>query len=153
MELGRLGLRARDSFAIDWTLGSGELTRAYDRVLVDAPCTGVGTLRRRPEIALRRRPEDLASFRRIQRAIASHAAGHVRAGGTLVYVVCSVLREECEDVVEALLEDRADLELAAFDALDVAGLHGVSGGAAYVRLLPNVHGTDGYFLARLRRKA
>ena len=96
-ELARLGLRARQTLAVDWTVGSGEVSASYDRVLVDAPCTGVGTLRRRPEITLRREPADLAAKSREQIAITSRAASHVRPGGVrLVYVVCSVLREEAE---------------------------------------------------------
>lgn len=135
-ELARLGLRVRATHAVDWTVGSGDVTGTYDRVLVDAPCTGIGTLRRRPEIALRLKEQDLVDRPRAQLAIASRAAEHVRPGGTLVYVVCSVLREEAEDVVDALLRARPELRPA-------------EGGSS--RLLPHVQGTDGYFVARLSR--
>ena len=148
-ELARLGVRARASFAVDWSVGSGEVTGQYDRVLVDAPCTGVGTLRRRPEIMLRLRESDLQARPQVQLGIATRAAEHVRPGGSLVYVVCSVLREEAEDVVSALLVARPELEPAAFDAPEAAAL---AGGASSLRLVPNVHGTDGYFLARLVRR-
>jgi 16S rRNA (cytosine967-C5)-methyltransferase len=149
-ELARLGLRSRATFAVDWTVGAGDVTATYDRVLVDAPCTGVGTLRRRPEIALRRQGAELAAVARAQIAIASRAAQHVRPGGTILYVVCSVLREEGEDVVGALLEARPELERAAFDAPEARTL---AGDASELRLLPHVHGTDGYFLACLRRRS
>lgn len=135
-ELSRLGLAARRTFAVDWTVGSGDVVGVYDRVLVDAPCSGVGTLRRRPEIALHREETDLAALARTQLAIAARAATHVRPGGVLLYVVCSVLREEAEDVVAALLAARP--ELLPEDAP--------------VRLLPQVHGTDGYFIARMKRQ-
>jgi 16S rRNA (cytosine967-C5)-methyltransferase len=149
-ELARLALRPRATFAVDWTVGSGEVTATYDRVLVDAPCSGIGTLRRRPEIALRRERADLAAVAKTQVAIASHAAQHVRPGGVLLYVVCSVLREEGEDVVAALLEARPELEPAAFEAPEARAL---AKDAPQLRLLPHVHGTDGYFLACFRRRA
>jgi 16S rRNA (cytosine967-C5)-methyltransferase len=147
-ELARLGLKVRARFAVDWTVGSGEVERLYDRVLVDAPCTGVGTLRRRPEIALHRDQTDLKAITAKQVAIASRAASHVRPGGTLVYVVCSVLREEAEEVIEGLTALQADLRPAPFESPAARAL---AGEAATVRLLPHVHGTDGYFLAHLRR--
>jgi 16S rRNA (cytosine967-C5)-methyltransferase len=134
-ELARVGQRPRATFAVDWSVGSGEVTGVYDRVLVDAPCSGVGTLRRRPEIGLRRRGEDLSALARTQEAIAKSAAVHVRPGGCLVYVVCSVLREEAEDVLAALASSLPD-----FDAAET------------FRLLPHVDGTDGYFVARLVRR-
>ncbi len=149
LELGRLELRARSTFAVDWAVGSGDVTGQYDRVLVDAPCTGVGTLRRRPEIALRREGTDLGSFTRTQLAIATRAAEHVRPGGTLVYVVCSVLREECEEVTEALVRATPSLEPAAFEE---PAARAVAGDAPAFRLLPHVHGTDGYFVARFVRR-
>jgi 16S rRNA (cytosine967-C5)-methyltransferase len=148
-ELVRLGVRARTTFAVDWSVGSGDVSGQYDRVLVDAPCTGVGTLRRRPEIVLRLKESDLQGRPQTQLAIASRAAEHVRPGGSLVYVVCSVLREEAEDVVSALLAARPELEPAAFDTPAVTA---VSGDGANLRLLPHVHGTDGYFVARFVRR-
>ncbi len=135
-ELARVGLRARATFAVDWSVGSGEVTGRYDRVLVDAPCSGVGTLRRRPEIALRRKPDDLGALARVQGGIALRAAEHVRPGGSLIYVVCSVLREEGEEVIDALLEALPDFEPET----------------PPLRLLPHVHGTDGYFVATLVRR-
>jgi 16S rRNA (cytosine967-C5)-methyltransferase len=147
-ELSRLGLRARATHAVDWTVGSGEVRESYDRVLVDAPCTGTGTLRRRPEIALRRTGDDLGAVAERQVTIAARAAGHVTAGGSLLYVVCSVLREECEDVVEKLLVQCPWLRAAAFDA---PAARAIASDAASFRLLPHVHGTDGYFLARFVR--
>ncbi len=133
-DLARLGLHVRATYAVDWTVGSGEVTGTYDRVLVDAPCTGIGTLRRRPEIALRLKEADLVDRPRAQLAIASRAADHVRPGGSLAYVVCSVLREEAEGVIEALVRARPELKPIESS-----------------RLLPHVHGTDGYFVARLER--
>jgi 16S rRNA (cytosine967-C5)-methyltransferase len=149
-ELARLGLRAPTTHAVDWTVGSGDVTDVYDRVLVDAPCTGVGTLRRRPDLLLRLREADVVERPRAQLAIVSRAAGHVRPGGSLVYVVCSVLREEAEDVIDGLLRAHSDLSPAPFDAPEARA---VAGDATSFRLLPHVHGTDGYFVARLVRRA
>jgi 16S rRNA (cytosine967-C5)-methyltransferase len=147
-ELARLGLQVRARFAVDWTVGSGDVEGLYDRVLVDAPCSGVGTLRRRPEIALHRQHADLTALRETQVSIATRAANHVRPGGALLYVVCSVLHEEAEDVIDALTAARTDLRPAPFESPVARAL---AGEAATVRLLPHVHGTDGYFLAHLRR--
>jgi 16S rRNA (cytosine967-C5)-methyltransferase len=135
-ELARVGLRARATFPVDWSVGSGEVTGLYDRVLVDAPCSGVGTLRRRPEIALRRKPSDLEALARTQIGIARRAAVHVRPGGSLTYLVCSVLREESEAVIDALLEVLPDFRPRE----------------PGFRLLPQIDGTDGYFVATLVRR-
>jgi 16S rRNA (cytosine967-C5)-methyltransferase len=148
-DMARLGMRIRATHPVDWSVGSGDVPSGYDRVLVDAPCSGVGTLRRRPEIALRREPADLPARTHGQVAIASRAAEHVRPGGALVYVVCSVLREECEDVIDALVVARPELAPAAFDSAEARA---VAGDATSFRLLPHAHGTDGYFVAMLRRR-
>jgi 16S rRNA (cytosine967-C5)-methyltransferase len=79
---------------IDLSVGDGGLEAHFDRVLVDAPCTGLGTLRRRPELLLRLRPEDPARMAALQLRILRSAAGLVRPGGTLVFAVCSGTREE-----------------------------------------------------------
>lgn len=149
-ELSRAGLAPRATFAVDWTVGSGDVRGEYERVLVDAPCTGIGTLRRRPEIALRREAADVESLARSQIAIVTRVSAHVRPGGALVYVVCSVLREEAEDVIDAFLRVRADFAPAPFDA---PAARAVADDAPSFRLLPQAHGTDGYFVAMLRRRA
>ena len=142
----------RKTFAVDWTRGSGDVTDRYDRVLVDAPCTGVGTLRRRPEIAQRLTAQDVPRLAALQLAILRGAARHVRDGGRLTYAVCSVLREECEGVVEALTSTDCgpsrgtdpDLQPAPFDSELGRSL---AGEAAQLRILPHLHGSDGYFVA------
>jgi 16S rRNA (cytosine967-C5)-methyltransferase len=145
-ELARLRVEAHARFAVDWTVGSGDVHEKYAAVLVDAPCSGIGTLRRRPELALRPRAS-LAERTTAQRAIALAAAAHVAPGGRFVYAVCSVLREEAEDVVSAF--DSADLVPAPFSDESTNAL---ANGASSTRLLPYIHGTDGYFLASFRKR-
>lgn len=143
-DLSRLRTAAT-TFAVDWTVGSGDVHGTYDAILVDAPCSGIGTLRRRPELALRKlRP--LAERTMEQRAIVRAVAPHLGEGGRLVYAVCSVLREEAEHVVEGC-EDL--LEAVPF-ASDVMSFDRVD--ATSCRLLPHVHGSDGYFLVSFRKR-
>jgi 16S rRNA (cytosine967-C5)-methyltransferase len=148
LELGKLGLSPRSTFAVDWSVGRGRAREGYDRVLVDAPCSGVGTLRRRPEIALRREPEDLEKLAELQLKILLETAALVRPGGTIVYAVCSVLREEAEAVVDRAVAQMPSLVPARFPEGPARVL---AGDQTSLRLLPNVHGTDGYFIACLMR--
>ena len=143
-------LPLRDTFAVDWSVGTGDVPAGYDRALVDAPCSGVGTLRRRPDLVLRREPEDLARLASLQAAIVERVATRLRPRGRLVYAVCSVLKEEAEDVVAAILASGAGLVAVPFDGEAVRAL---SGDQTTLRLLPHVHGTDGYFLASFERRA
>jgi 16S rRNA (cytosine967-C5)-methyltransferase len=145
-DFDRLGLLPPSTAAVDWTVGPGEVPADFDRVLVDAPCTGTGTLRRRPEIGLRLVPEDPARLAALAARILRAAATRVRPGGRVVFAVCSVLEEEAEAVVDAV---RAELTPAAFDAPELAGL--VEPSATSFRLLPGRHGTDGYFVASFVR--
>lgn len=86
---------------VDWTVGRGGVRGEFDRVLVDAPCTGLGTLRRRPEILLRTRPGDPARMGETQRRLLETVSALVRPGGTLLYAVCSPLAEEGAEVANA----------------------------------------------------
>jgi 16S rRNA (cytosine967-C5)-methyltransferase len=147
IELDRIGLCARRTFAVDWAAGAGAATGPYDRALVDAPCSGMGTVRRRPELLLRRTAADLKELATLQRAILGRVAGLVRPGGRVVYAVCSVLREEAEDVTfEA---EQLGLAPAPFDAA-IAGIVAPPGAVSF-RLLPREHGSDGYFVASFTR--
>ena len=104
-EVARLGIdpAAIETQAIDLTVGTGSLGADFDRVLVDAPCTGLGTIHRRPELLLRLRPDDPARLAAVQLAILERAAGLVRPGGTLTFAVCSPTRAEGAGVIGAFL--------------------------------------------------
>jgi 16S rRNA (cytosine967-C5)-methyltransferase len=149
LELGRVGLAPRAAFAVDWAVGAGDCDGSYERVLVDAPCSGVGTARRRPELVTRREQEDLAKLSSLQQKILAGVSERVLPGGRLVYAVCSVLREESEDVVRGVLAAIPCLELAPFEGAPAREL---AKGEPTLRLLPHVHATDGYFLASFRKK-
>ena len=146
-ELDRLGLPAAHTAAVDFSVGCGAVPEGFDRVLVDAPCSGTGTLRRRPEILGRLGPDDPARLSRLAEKILRNAAGRARPGGRVVFAVCSVLREEAEDVVVRVGDV---LEPATFDAPALAEIAGR--GTTSFRLLPLRHGTDGYFVASFTRR-
>jgi 16S rRNA (cytosine967-C5)-methyltransferase len=138
----------RQCFAVDWTRGPGDVPVGYDRALVDAPCSGLGTIGRRPEIVQRLEPSDVTRLGELQQAIVRQVASRVRTGGRLVYAVCSVVREETDAVVDAL----ASLEPGAAERLVPVPFDGetgqaLSGGATRFRVTPQTHGTDGYFVA------
>jgi 16S rRNA (cytosine967-C5)-methyltransferase len=145
-ELARLRLSPVKTAPVDWTLGPGDVPGGFDRVLVDAPCTGVGTLRRRPEIARRLGPEDPARLGALALAILRGAARQARPGGRVVFAVCSVFAEEAERVVEQVQDL---LDPVPFDAPALAPLVGEN---TSLRLLPRAHGTDGYFVASFARR-
>ena len=146
-EAARLGLPRIETQAVDWTVGQGGLPDDFDRVLVDAPCSGTGTLRRRPEILRRLKAEDPARLAELAESILRSAASRAKAGGTVVFAVCSVLERECEAVVARVADV---LEPTPFDAPELPAE--LVAGKTSLRLLPGLHGTDGYFMACFRRR-
>ena len=132
----RLGLPVRIAVA------RGEMPplAPVDRVLVDAPCSGTGTLARHPDARWRLTPEDPVALARIQERILEGAAGIVRKGGVLIYATCTMEFEENEERIEGFLQRHPEF------ALDVGG-----DGEAILRILPGSIGTDGAFAARMRK--
>lgn len=129
---------------------------SYDRVLVDAPCTGLGALRRRPEARWRRSPADLATLGPLQRALLSSALEAVRPGGVVAYVTCSPHLAETRFVVKDVLRSRPDITVEDARPLltDRAGRPlADTGPGPWAQLWPHVHGTDAMFIALLRRDA
>jgi 16S rRNA (cytosine967-C5)-methyltransferase len=123
-----------------------------DRVLVDAPCTGLGTLRRNPDLKWRQSPEAVAEMVAKQGAILAAAARLVRPGGRLVYATCSLLTEENDAVVDAFLAAHPEFQTVSAEAvLDKQGVALATG--ERLRLSPDVHDTDGFFAAVMERRA
>ena len=127
------------------------LAGKLDRVLVDAPCSGLGTLRRNPDLKWRQSPESVAELAAKQAAILTAAARLVKSGGRLVYATCSLLAEENEEVVTAFLAAHPDFSL--LNAHEILSQQGIDlGDETALRLLPHVHGTDGFFAMAMERK-
>jgi 16S rRNA (cytosine967-C5)-methyltransferase len=123
-------------------------TREVDAVLLDAPCTGTGTFRRHPDARWRIKPSDLAVAAALQRELIRAAAKQVKTGGLLIYSTCSLETEENDAIVEGFLRDHPSWRLEPPVAGTVPATV-MDGG--YLRVLPQAHGVDGSFAARLRR--
>ncbi len=128
------------------------LQQKADRVLVDAPCSGLGTLRRNPDLKYRQSPQSLVQLLEQQHSILAAAADLVKPGGRLVYATCSILQAENEQQVERFLAEHPDFELLdAAELLQAAKIDLDTG--RYLSLDSGRHGTDGFFAAALQRKA
>jgi 16S rRNA (cytosine967-C5)-methyltransferase len=128
------------------------LDGAAARVLVDAPCSGLGVLRRNPEARWRLSPSDLDELPEAQRAILSAYAALVAPGGRLVYATCTVTRAENDAVVEAFLAAHPGFAPVAAREILGASRAAEIGDGERLRLLPHHHGTDGFYAAVLRRR-
>ncbi|MCG8590628.1 MAG: 16S rRNA (cytosine(967)-C(5))-methyltransferase RsmB [Proteobacteria bacterium] len=148
----RLGLKGIRTLERDASRSLASLTvdGLFDRVLVDAPCSGLGTLRRNPDARWRLRPEDPAKLATVQRHILTHAADVLRPGGTLVYSTCTVLPEENEQLVTDFVASRDDLRLVQPEE-SPSELGPVLDAQGFLRCLPHVHNSDGFFAARMER--
>lgn len=126
---------------------------SFDRVLVDAPCTGTGTWRRNPDARLRTRPEDLAELVAVQNEILARASELVRPGGRLVYATCSLLPQENEEQMERFLARATGFVPLPLERLWTTLLPGVAPPCAgpWMSLSPGANGTDGFFCAVLER--
>jgi len=122
---------------------------SFDRVLVDAPCSGLGALRRRPESRWRRTPDDVRELVPLQRSLLTAAVDLVRPGGVVLYATCSPVVAETSDVLSSVLASRDDatLEEVPLDVPDAAGTP-----AGTLQLWPHRHDTDAMFLGLLRRR-
>ena len=143
----RLGLANITVRQQDATVFVPEWENAMDAVLCDAPCSGLGIIRKKPDI----RYKDLKEMEQLpalQLAILSNQARYVRPGGTLLYSTCTVLRRENEDVVRSFLETHSDYMLEPLD-LPAAFPKNETG---MLTLIPGEYDTDGFFISRMRRK-
>ncbi|MEW5865510.1 MAG: 16S rRNA (cytosine(967)-C(5))-methyltransferase RsmB, partial [Bacillota bacterium] len=152
----RLGLRSVKAVCADATkLPPGIACLSFDKVLVDAPCSGTGVLRRRPDLRWHRQPKDLEELVALQASLLSSGAERVKPGGAVVYSTCSIEPEENSLIIEDFLKGHGDfspdpalpyLPASFSSAFPQAGL-------PFVETLPHIHKMDGFFIARLVRSA
>jgi 16S rRNA (cytosine967-C5)-methyltransferase len=128
---------------------------AFDRVIADVPCSGLGALRRRPEARWRRSPDSIAGLGDLQRRLLATALDAARPGGVVAYVTCSPHVAETRDVLADVLPYRSDIEVLDAPAVlaEVPGLACPDPDGRYAQFWPHRHGTDAIFLALLRRAA
>jgi 16S rRNA (cytosine967-C5)-methyltransferase len=151
-----LGVTVVEADVVDAREIGRRWARHADAVLVDAPCSGLGTIRRRPEIKWRARPDSLPRHSAQQIEILAGAAGAVRPGGHLVYSVCSLEPEEGPAVVDRFLAAAPEFEWAPFGPRfprEVSGMAVAARRDGEAELMPHRHDTDGFYIARLRRRA
>ena len=138
----RLGLSCINAFSHD---AREQFYRQYDAIIADVPCSGYGVIRKKPEI--RYKPlEDSASMPAIQAAILENLSQYVKPGGVIVYSTCTVLERENEDVVKAFLSAHAEFSAEGFTLPN-----GETAADGYITFWPDIHGTDGFFVSKLRR--
>ena len=141
----RLGLACIQTTAADGRVFRPEWEAAFDVVLVDAPCSGLGIIRKKPDVRYKK-PDDLFALPVIQRAILDNAARYVKPGGTLVYSTCTILPEENEGVSDSFLAEHPDFCRTPFALFEPVGET-----EGQVTLWPHRHGTDGFYICRMTR--
>ena len=142
----RYGITILTAQVRDGRIFNPEWEQSFDVVLADVPCSGLGIIRKKPDIRTKD-PTALENLPAIQAALLQNASRYVKPGGVLVYSTCTVLRRENEAVVEAFLAENPDISA---EPLELGGPVGHCE-RGMVTLWPHLHGTDGFFVARLRR--
>lgn len=138
----RLGIRCINAFAKDAKQPAGKM---YDAIIADVPCSGYGVIRKKPEIRYKDRSEK-DTLPAVQTEIIESLASSVKVGGVLIYSTCTVLKEENEDIVSSFLKLHPEFRAESFSAAN-----GECATSGYITFWPDIHGTDGFFICKLRR--
>lgn len=143
----RLGLKNVDVELFDATKLDKESVDKFDYVLADVPCSGLGIIRRKPEIKYKQK-EEVKDIPKLQKDILQNASKYVKVGGTLVYSTCTVQDNENIEIVESFLQSNKRFE---FDKIENINIDLENEEKGYIKIYPNVHGMDGFFIAKLKR--
>jgi ribosomal RNA small subunit methyltransferase RsmB/transcription antitermination factor NusB len=148
----RLGTTIVEGVCLDARQVGDAMPERADAVLCDLPCSGLGTLARRPDARWRKNPEDVATLVPLQRAILESAAKALKPGGVLVYSTCTIQKAENQELVESFVADHPEFRFDNIWAYLPETISREGQAEGYVQLLPHVHGTDGFFIARMVKK-
>lgn len=144
----RLGISIIQTQNIDATILDKSSIRKADRVLADVPCSGLGMIRKRADIKLKKNESDIKSLQQLQRKILTISSEYVKLNGIFVYSTCTISKEENIDNINWFIEN------FPFELEDISHLlpNKLESKKGYIQLYPNVHNTDGFFIARMIRK-
>lgn len=149
---GRLGINIIETQLFDASKQDEGMAGKADKVLVDAPCTGLGIIRKKPDIKYSKNTGSLPDIVALQRTILNNAAVYVKPGGTLVYSTCTIQPEENLENVRAFLEGHRDFELEGFEDILPGSLQNRTSRQGYLQLFPNIDQTDGFFISKMVRR-
>lgn len=149
----RLGINIIETQLFDAVEVDNTLLRKADGVLVDAPCSGLGLVRRKPDLRWKREEHDIAKLSELQLSILKNASLYIKAGGVLVYSTCTLHMKENIQVVREFLSYDNSFKLDNIERLLPENIDAPHKKDGYLELYPNVHGTDGFFIARMIKKA
>lgn len=147
----RLGIQIIRSVLNDASVPNQEHEKAFDRVLLDAPCTGLGIVRRKPDIKWARQTKDIEEITALQKKLLKSVSRAVKPGGVLVYSTCTILPEENEDIIKFFLESNSDFVEDDIKPFLPPALVEHARGCS-LQLYPNRDGIDGFFMARIKRE-
>jgi 16S rRNA (cytosine967-C5)-methyltransferase len=148
----RLKLRSITTLLGDWTQLAHQFANSADKVLLDVPCSGTGTLRRKVDARWHKRPEHITELATLQSQLLDAAALVLRRGGILVYATCSLEPEEDEEVIKMFLERHDEFLVDDPRPFLPADIPDAITPENFLRLFPHRHNTDGIFAVRLRKK-
>nr|WP_270879466.1 16S rRNA (cytosine(967)-C(5))-methyltransferase RsmB [Paenibacillus aestuarii] len=150
----RLGLTSIQTLVMDaQKLDEHFAAESFDRILLDAPCSGFGVIRRKPDLKWAKDESEVASISELQHAILSRVHRLLKPGGVLVYSTCTIERSENEDMIERFLSQHSEFELAPLPADAFAGVEPQAAASGMVQIMPQQYHSDGFFIARLQKRA
>jgi 16S rRNA (cytosine967-C5)-methyltransferase len=148
----RLGVKIVETELFDATkLDEGSISR-FDRVLLDAPCSGQGVIRRKPDLRWKKEPDNFMELYVLQGKMLDLASKYVKPGGKLIYSTCTINRMENMSVVKNFLSAHPEYELESLEGLIPEALVSENAKSGWLELFPNTHGTDGFFIARIGKR-
>jgi len=145
----RLGITIIETGIHDAQELNKNMVEMADYCIVDVPCSGLGIIKRRPEIKWNRKEEDIKDLADMQKKILNNAGKYLKPGGVMVYSTCTIEKAENMDVIQDFLMKNRNFKLSGFENFLCSTRNADTAEKGYVQLFPNVHGTDGFFIARL----
>jgi len=149
----RLGIDIIKAEVYDAQKEDLKLTEKADCVLVDAPCTGFGIIRRKPDIKWTRMEKDLDEIVKLQENILDISSRYVKPGGVLVYSTCTIEPEENDELVKKFIQNNKQFELEDISEVLPSSVKKDTAKAGYIQLYPNIDGVDGFFISKLRKRS